>query len=131
MSGSPDLEASQQLRLPAAAESVGTARRAAAEFAATHGIDSDAVALAVSEAVTNAIVHGYKQNSEGAIALELRLNGEGVLVTVADDGEGFRPNWRSPGLGVGLPLVAAVADEVAISRTDSGGTAVRMRFRSP
>jgi len=109
------------------------ARRAAAEYAANHGVDADAVELAVSETVTNAVVHAYRDDdrgdSAGEIALRLRLNGDGIIVTVADAGDGIRPNPESPGLGYGLALVASLADEVAIARSDLGGTAVRMRFR--
>src|SRR5438552_6877621 len=40
--------------------SIALARAAAREFADTCGADADSLALAVSEAVTNAIVHGYR-----------------------------------------------------------------------
>jgi anti-sigma regulatory factor (Ser/Thr protein kinase) len=120
----------RELQLAASADSVSVARHAASEYAAEHGIDPDPVALAVSEVVTNAVVHAYRDDSSGEIALRLRLNGEGIIVTVADAGAGIRPNPQSPGLGYGLALVASVADEVAIARSDEGGTAVRMRFVS-
>jgi len=126
-------EETQELQLAVDADSVRVARRAASEFAAEQGIDPDAVALAVSEAVTNAIVHAYRDVRPGAslgeIALALHQNGEGIVVTVTDAGAGIRPNPGSPGLGYGLSLVASVADEVAIARSEMGGTAVRMRFR--
>src|SRR5918996_2428825 len=112
----------RELQLAVDADSVRVARRAASEYAAERGIDPDAVALAVSEAVTNAIIHAYRDDhpggSTGEIALRLKHNGEGIVVTVADAGAGIRPNPRTPGLGYGLALVASVADEVAIARSE-------------
>jgi len=78
--------------------------------------------------VTNAVVHAYRDGSGGEIALCARPNGEGIVVIVADEGKGIRPNPDSPGLGFGLALVASVADEVGITRRPEGGTAVKMRF---
>ncbi len=122
----------RELQLAADTGSVRVARRAASEYAAECGIDPDAVALAVSETVTNAVVHAYRgdhpSGATGEIALRLKHNGEGIVVTVADGGDGIRPNPDSPGLGYGLALVASLADEVAIARSELGGTAVRMRF---
>jgi anti-sigma regulatory factor (Ser/Thr protein kinase) len=119
---------SQELQLAAEPGSVSVARRAASEFAEGRGVDAEAVALAVSETVTNAVVHAYRDDSDGEIVLTLRPNGDGIVVTVADSGGGIRPNPDSPGLGYGLPLVASVADEVGIARSPGGGTAVQMRF---
>ena len=121
---------SQELKLAAEPGSVSVARKAASEYAEAQGLDPDAVALAVSETVTNAVVHAYRDDSDGDIHLTLRRNGDGIVVIVADSGTGVRPNPGSPGLGYGLPLVAAVADEVGIARSPQGGTAVRMRFLS-
>jgi len=68
----------QSFRAEAAAP--GLARRAAAEFAAGEGADADtlaAVALCVSEAVTNAVLHAYRERVlPGAVELEAcRPNG--------------------------------------------------------
>lgn len=123
---------SRELQLAASADSVRVARHAAAEFAAERGVEPENVALAVSETVTNAVVHAYRNDhpsSQGEIVLGLKPNGEGIIVTVEDAGPGIRPNPDSPGLGYGLALVASVADELAIARSELGGTAVRMRFR--
>jgi len=123
----------RELQLAADAGSVRVARRAASEYAAERGVDPDTVALAVSETVTNAVVHAYRGDHPGGstdeIELRLKHNGEGIVITVTDAGDGIRPNPDSPGLGYGLALVASLADEVAIARSEMGGTAVRMRFR--
>lgn len=118
------------LRLLVAPEprSVGLARRAVAEFAERAGADGGAVAVAVSEAITNAILHAYPDGKGGEIEIVARLNHRFLHVTVSDDGRGIAPNPRSPGLGYGLSLVASLSDEMGISGSPQGGTSVRMRF---
>jgi anti-sigma regulatory factor (Ser/Thr protein kinase) len=117
-----------QLQLAAEAGSVGVARHAVSDFAEEVGADADAVAVAVSEAVTNAVVHAYPADTGGEIVVEAKKNGTHMIVLVTDGGHGIRPNPDSPGLGYGLALVASLADEIAIADSPSGGTTVRMRF---
>ena len=119
---------SLQLELAANPGSVGVARHAVAEFAGENGADADAVAVAVSETVTNAVVHAFADRPPGCVEVRAKLNGEGLLVIVSDDGNGINPNPNSPGLGFGLALVASVAEEMGITRSPQGGTSVRMRF---
>lgn len=113
-----------------APESVRVARRAVAEFAARCGADTEAVALAVSETVTNAILHAHRDGDGREITLTAHPNGGGIVVTVIDQGEGIKPNPESPGLGFGLAMVASLADEIGIRSTPQGGTAVKMRFQA-
>ncbi len=47
---------------------------------------------------------------------------------VADSGSGLRPRRNSPGLGLGLAIIARVADGVDLVTSASGGLEVRMRF---
>ena len=87
------------------------------------------VLLAVSEVVTNCIVHGYRGRPGGDVALEARHTGDQLVLSVADHGRGMAPRLDSPGLGLGLPLVGRVADRVDIKAREGGGTLVRMSFR--
>jgi serine/threonine-protein kinase RsbW/stage II sporulation protein AB (anti-sigma F factor) len=102
-----------------------------AQYAQAHGvIDVHAVALAVSEAVTNAVVHAY---SDAALLGDVEIFAQrhlddGLEVVVSDYGHGLLPRPDSPGMGVGLPLLATLADHFEIERGDSGGTRVRMTF---
>lgn len=91
------------------------------------GLALGAVKLAVNEAVTNAVVHAYAQH-EGRIAVTVALSGEALTVTVADSGGGLVPRADSPGLGVGLPLIAQLADHLDV-RSGNDGTQIRMSFR--
>lgn len=116
------------LQLSAEPRSVGVARNAVNEFAEATGADPWAVSLAVSEAVTNAVLHAHSNGSSGSIDVLARRNGTRLIVTVSDDGRGMRPNPDSPGLGFGLALVASVTDELGIAESPQGGTSVRMTF---
>jgi anti-sigma regulatory factor (Ser/Thr protein kinase) len=88
------------------------------------------VLLAVSEAVTNAVMHAYLDADEpGEVRVVTCLRGATVYVTVSDDGVGMMPRLDSPGLGVGLPFIADTADTLDIDSTEGGGTELRMSFR--
>jgi serine/threonine-protein kinase RsbW len=86
------------------------------------------VLLAVSEVVTNCVVHAYRGQPGGKVDLEARRKGDSLMLSVADDGAGMAPRHDSPGLGLGLPLVGRVARRVDISAQAGGGTLVRMCF---
>src|SRR6478735_9563658 len=97
---------------PADAAAVGSARRRVAAYARLHGIaDVDGVALAVSEVITNVVLHAYVgAPAPGLVYVTAALvDGEGLVVWVGDDGRGMTPRSDSPGIGVGLPLVATLA----------------------
>jgi serine/threonine-protein kinase RsbW len=119
-----------QESFPVAAETVRTGRRRACDFALEHGAsDRQAadVALAVSEALTNAVLHSGAAVPDG---LELHLTCEDSELTVAvrDHGRGVRPRLDSPGAGLGLPIIASLARRLEIRRPQDGGTEVRMVF---
>jgi serine/threonine-protein kinase RsbW len=122
-------EAPTSLNLDLAAEpaSVPVARHALAEFVAGRSVDRPAVEVAVSEAVSNAVVHAYREASEpGRIAVHAQLDDSRLRVVVSDRGLGMRPRPDSPGLGLGLPLIAQLATHVDI--TSEAGTTVLMHF---
>ena len=85
-----------RLELVAEATSVGLARHAVSDFAGEVGADPDAVAVAVSEAVTNAVVHAYPHEREGGDPGRGQLNGTHMVVLVSDHGHGIRPNPGEP-----------------------------------
>jgi anti-sigma regulatory factor (Ser/Thr protein kinase) len=110
---------------------VPTARRALTDFAfaaGAHGERLQAVRLAASEAVTNVVLHAYEPGETGEVHVNAScIDGE-LWVLVADRGHGQRPRDDSPGLGLGLALIARLADDLVILSRGSGGTEVRMRF---
>jgi serine/threonine-protein kinase RsbW len=110
--------------------SVAQARAAVAHFATTAGASRaqvDAVRLATSEAVTNAVLHAYR-GRPGEVHLTAAVAGQELWLLVADDGDGLQPQTDRPGLGLGLGLISQVCDEMAIVARSSGGTEVRIRF---
>jgi anti-sigma regulatory factor (Ser/Thr protein kinase) len=111
-------------------ESVSRARSRIAVYAASMGATRaqiDGVRLAVSEAMTNALVHGYR-GSPGRIQLSAGVTGRQLWVVIRDAGEGMRPVADRPGLGLGLSLIAQISDHMTIIPRRQGGTELRMRF---
>jgi serine/threonine-protein kinase RsbW/stage II sporulation protein AB (anti-sigma F factor) len=92
----------------------------------------EAVQLAVSEALTNVVVHAYVERDPGDMIVEARHDDDDHLsVIVCDDGVGLLPvsPARSRGLGLGIGLMAQMADDFSIAnREDQPGTVVSMRF---
>ena len=115
---------------PAVPESVPALRHAVVEFARAAGADArqcEAVRLAISEAVTNVVLHAYREEG-GLIELSAARVGGDLWVQVADDGRGLGAPSVRPGLGQGLALIGAVSDSVAVLRRPTGGTELRLRF---
>ncbi|MCW3002922.1 MAG: ATP-binding protein [Conexibacter sp.] len=118
-------------RFPARAEEVGPIRREVKAYAVRYGvIDPDAVALAVSEAVTNAVLHAYIETDEpGEVeVVAQREPDDGLVLLVCDEGRGMLPRPDSPGMGVGLPLVATLAQRFEVHARRGGGTRLAMVF---
>jgi serine/threonine-protein kinase RsbW len=117
---------------PALPTTVAAARAAAVEFAAAVGAGPAALAaikLAVSEAVTNAVMHAYRGlERPGPVALIAGRAPGGIRIEVVDRGIGMVPRADSPGSGLGLPLIAQMADALEIEHGERGGTCLRMRF---
>jgi serine/threonine-protein kinase RsbW len=114
----------------AVAASVPLARRALACFARDVGAceeQIDAITLASSEALTNVVQHAY-DGDPGSLHVESAVAGGELWVLVSDDGHGMRAGDRNRGLGVGLALIACLADGFAVVKRSSGGTELQMRF---
>jgi serine/threonine-protein kinase RsbW len=93
----------------------------------SHSVDEEcaqAVLLACSEAVANAIEHGYRDDPFGMVNVSATVTPEAVEIRVADKGA-----WRTADADVsrgrGLQLIRQVMDQVALDR--GGGTTVTMR----
>jgi serine/threonine-protein kinase RsbW len=118
--------------LPAEPSAVTLLRRRAAEFVSAAGASAEvteAVALGVSEMVTNAVVHAYDGQERGDVRVSCHADGERFIVEVADEGSGIWLRQDSPGLGHGLAMVGALAQTLDIAAGPDGrGTVVRMAF---
>jgi anti-sigma regulatory factor (Ser/Thr protein kinase) len=120
-----------QLSYPAVPESVRAARRALTRFAVQAGASTEqveAVRLAASEALTNAVKHAYPDGG-GSVHITTAIACGERCVLIADDGCGIRPHASGGGLGVGLLLIASLCHELQIVKRSSGGTALWLWFR--
>lgn len=116
---------------PAVPDAVGILRRAAADFAADHGADDALridIALAVSEAATNALKHS-DVGDESTISLTASVVEDWLEIRVRDRGTGFG-TAESDGLGLGLPTIARLSARLTICQ-EGQGTEIRMGFPLP
>ncbi len=122
------------MSVPGIPEAIGEIRAAVCQLARSCGFLEDkveAIRLAVSEAATNAVVHGYSDDA-GQITVVAELEASGVLrVVIADRGRGMLPHRDSDGLGLGVPIMTTMADHVDITSPINGrGTEVHMHFQT-
>jgi anti-sigma regulatory factor (Ser/Thr protein kinase) len=116
---------------PAVPEAVPMARYAVAEMAADAGAGGERleeIRLAVSEALTNAVVHAYRDDPAGSFQVTAAVAAGELWVLISDDGRGLHAWNDSRGLGIGLSLISGLSDDFAIVTRASGGTEVQMRF---
>jgi anti-sigma regulatory factor (Ser/Thr protein kinase) len=123
----PDLE----LKLPARAENVAVVRHAFGGFAEALSVDEQTLAdikLAITEACTNVVIHAYDDDIDGALEVDASIDDRRLTVVIRDQGRGIVPRPDSPGLGLGLPLIATLAESLELGKDDDDQTEVRMTF---
>ena len=130
-----------ELSLPSRIDTVATAAAAVAEFLSRSGITEDAafgIDMAVREAVTNAIVHGNRQDENKTVDVTLKSSPDAVEISVHDQGAGFNPeDVPDPtaeenilkASGRGIFFMRSFMDEVNWLIRPEGGTTVRMLKR--
>ena len=127
MMHAPDLV----LTLPARAENVAVVRHAFGGLGDALDVDDQVLAdvkLAVTEACTNVVVHAYPGGGGPMEIVAAILEGR-LAIAVRDEGRGMLPRADSPGLGLGLPLIATLAETLELGRSEDDRTEVRMTFR--
>lgn len=125
------LPASAQWSWPAEPAIVATARhhvRHHLRECATPDPPLNDVCLVASELVTNAVQHAYADQGGGEVRVLLDFTAQHLRLTVEDDGRGLLPRHDSPGLGLGMPITAIVAEEVATRTSPGEGTRVAVTF---
>jgi anti-sigma regulatory factor (Ser/Thr protein kinase) len=124
-------ETDVKLTLPARPENVAVIRHVLGAFAEALRLPDALVEdlrLAVTEACTNVVRHAYRPGSPGPMEISLRPDDEVVRVVVGDRGRGIGASADSTGPGLGLPLIAAIADDVDLQPLPGGGCRVAMTF---
>ena len=121
-----------EMRTGAEPAIVGGVRAAVVRFAQEAGFeDTGQIALAVSEALTNVVIHAYRDGDVGDVRIVACDEPDRLVVVVRDYGAGMLPRADSPGLGLGLPLISSMTDALQIEAADGAGTLLRMHFTKP
>ncbi|HHW17954.1 MAG TPA: anti-sigma F factor [Firmicutes bacterium] len=126
------------LRLSNVPSNVSVARIAVATFASSLGFsipDIEEIKVAVSEAISNAILHAYP-GGYGEVSVRASAACDGSLVIeVEDTGQGIADvaKAREPGfttvpdhMGLGFSFMESFMDEVSVDSWPGRGTKVRM-----
>ncbi len=138
-----DIINQMELRFLSLPENEGFARVAVSAFAVQLNPTLDVLAdikTAVSEAVTNAIVHGYEDET-GLVVITAALRDDGILeVSVTDTGKGiedisramqpfFTTQPEKERSGMGFSVMQTFMDRVTVESVSGRGTPVRMQKR--
>jgi serine/threonine-protein kinase RsbW len=121
-----------RLTVPARPEYVAVIRHVLGAFAEALRLPDGQVEdmrLAVTEACTNVVRHAYDGNEPGPIDIVIRPDTDRMELIVSDEGRGIGPSPDPAGPGLGLPLIAALADSVEIGHGPSRGSRLAMSFR--
>ncbi|MBE5041059.1 anti-sigma F factor [Ructibacterium gallinarum] len=136
------MENYMKLEFPSKSQNEAFARAAVGAFAAQLDLTCEELAdikTAVSEAVTNAIVHGYPLK-RGMVEIECRISGNQIEITVTDQGKGIedielamQPLYSgSPDedrSGMGFTVMESFMDTLQVQSAVDQGTAVTMTKR--
>ena len=96
------------------------------------------IKTAVSEAVTNSIIHGYGEDSDGIVKIEAKIFLNTVQIEISDNGKGIedvemamRPLYTSkPDLersGMGFTIMESFMDEIKVESALGLGTKVFLK----
>ena len=123
-------------------ESVDRAEELVIEAAEKAGFGEEDVhklGMAVREGMVNAVVHGNRYNLKKKVHLSIEGYSDRVVVTIADEGEGFDFSTLPDPLaeenllrqsGRGMLLIRAFVDEVRVRKAPPLGTEMRLvKFR--
>lgn len=117
-------------QIPPDPRQIGVVRRQVATFASRGGMDSPAltdVQVAVSDAVTNAILHADARDG-GCVSVDTEHAGDELIVRVREARPGSVEQPSCPVIGPRLSMIAALAQVFGVRRCEGGATELRMHF---
>lgn len=100
----------------------------------------DEIKIALSEAVSNSIIHGYNDAEDGEVRVEFSLEGREFTVRVEDDGVGIADiaqamepafSTREAHMGLGFVFMQTFMDRLEVFSRPGEGTTVVMRKHLP
>ncbi|PZE22001.1 anti-sigma F factor [Paenibacillus xerothermodurans] len=94
----------------------------------------------VSEAVTNAIIHGYDNSPDGVISIQAEIDSDTVYLTIEDQGSGienveqakeplFTTKPELERSGMGFTIMENFMDEIEVTTAVGAGTKIKMKKR--
>lgn len=124
-------------------QNVAAARLAAASFCAELGFsftDIEEIKVAVSEGVSNAVIHGYGGDENRRVEMTMRSFDDHFEIDIKDEGRGIEnvEQAMEPGfsamedrMGLGFVFMGSFMDALKVESAPNKGTLVRMRKRIP
>ena len=96
------------------------------------------IKTAVSEAVTNAIIHGYESKEEGYIEIKCSYEDKNIEIVIKDEGKGilnveeamkplYTTSFEEERAGLGFCVMQEMMDEVEVYSRLGAGTTVTMK----
>lgn len=128
-----------EMRFLSLADNVGLARLSTAALAGQARFsvnDIEEIKVAVSEAVSNAIIHGYPGRSDGWVSLTMELDDREIVITVEDWGVGIedvelarQPAYSNDPerMGLGFVFMESFMHGLEVESVPGQGTRVHMR----
>ncbi|MDN5344896.1 MAG: hypothetical protein PWQ18_1008 [Clostridia bacterium] len=138
MAGEMQIQNSMALEFLSLPENVGLARVAVATFAAQVDMtlnELEEIKVAVSEAVSNAIIHGYRGEANGTVRVAAERTITGLTITVEDQGCGIadvalamQPAYSTDPerMGLGFAFMQSFMDDLEVTSEVDRGTRVKM-----
>jgi len=132
----------EQITCAADLESLEKIRDFISDCCAKHDIPKGVVfelKLAVDEACTNVIVHGYKDLQPGTITLSFRVESDKILLDISDQGHYFDPSSAPPPEldtplesrklgGMGMYLIYKTMDKVEYESSEGQNTLTFIKY---
>lgn len=126
------------IQFSAMGENVALSRMALSSFLAGFDLplaDLDELKIALSEAVSNAVIHGYNEDASQIVTVEFKLQDDLLVLTVIDEGVGIadvkkamEPTFssKSDHMGLGFVFMDSFMDKLEVTSTLGHGTKVVM-----
>ena len=126
-----------QLTIASKSKNIGLARITVSTFASELDFtlnELEEIKVAVSEAVTNSVIHGYA-HSRGNIVMEMEIENEQLKVVVTDYGVGIsdleavlEPSYstKEEHMGLGFAFIESFMDDFEVESEEGKGTSVYM-----
>lgn len=102
--------------------------------------DIDDIAIALTEAVSNAMIHGNKNDARKKIVIEISQKSDRMIMTVLDEGKGFDPNYVDNPLlpenllkenGRGIFILKSLMDKIDYSSSNYNTQIKLVKYKTP